>query len=109
MSGLRVGYLIGVAVWALMSLSVPSFAQEPERTREDVNREVILTYSKVYLEQRDYERAEQVILDYISSENDRDGRILFQLGEVQLEQKKFAEACNSYQGAEKNTSVTIVL
>lgn len=101
MSGLRVGYLIGVAVWVLMSLSVPSFAQEPERTREDVNREVILTYSKVYLEQRDYERAEQVILDYISSENDRDGRILFQLGEVQLEQKKFAEACNSYQGAVK--------
>lgn len=74
-------------------------AEESDRTREDVNREVVLTYSKVYLEQRDFERAEQVIRDYIDSENDRSGRLLYQLGEVQLEQKKFADACASYEAA----------
>ncbi len=94
-------FISRVLVCAVLLLSSTADAQEADRTREDVNREVILTYSKVYLEQRDFERAEQVIVDYIASENDRDGRILFQLGEVQLEQKKFADACNSYSAAVK--------
>jgi tetratricopeptide (TPR) repeat protein len=81
------------------SISVARAGDDSERTREDVNREVVLTYSKVYLEQKEFDRAEQVILDYISSENDRDGRLLFQLGEVQLEQRKFSEACASFQSS----------
>lgn len=99
MRNFRLSSMIGMMLGSVFLLSSSAFGQDPERTREDVNREVVLTYSKVYLEQRDFERAEQVILDYISSENDRDGRVLFQLGEVQLEQKKFSDACNSYQSA----------
>jgi hypothetical protein len=99
MRNFRLSSMIGVVLGSVFLFSFSAFGQDPERTREDVNREVVLTYSKVYLEQRDFERAEQVILDYISSENDRDGRVLFQLGEVQLEQKKFSDACNSYQSA----------
>ena len=101
MRDFRSGFISSVLACSALLLSLTVQAQESDRTREDVNREVILTYSKVYLEQRDFERAEQVILEYIASENDRDGRILFQLGEVQLEQKKFADACNSYSAAVK--------
>ncbi len=101
MREIRWGFMSRVLAFSLLFLCSEGFAEESNRTREDVNREVILTYSKVYLEQRDFERAEQVIVDYIASENDRDGRILFQLGEVQLEQKKFADACNSYSEAVK--------
>lgn len=101
MRDIRWSFFSRVLVCAVLLVSSIVEAQETDRTREDVNREVILTYSKVYLEQRDFERAEQVIVDYIRSENDRDGRILFQLGEVQLEQKKFADACNSYSAAVK--------
>ncbi len=63
----------------------------------DVNREVIQTFAKIYSEQKSYDKAEQVITDYLVLEKDQDGALWVQLGEVQMEQKKFPQACQSFQ------------
>ena len=72
-------------------------AQEMGRTRAQVNQEVVRTYAAVYLEQKDYVRAEDVINQYLFLSTEKGEEDLwFQLAEIQMIEGKFPDACHSY-------------
>jgi len=88
----------------MMILIQPSFlearGEESPRTRLDVNHEVVRTYASIYLEQRDYTRAEEVIARYLFLSNEKgEGDLWHELGNIQLMEDKLPEACHSFQMA----------
>ncbi|MBU6153939.1 MAG: hypothetical protein KGP28_06515 [Bdellovibrionales bacterium] len=78
-------------------------ADEKARTRAEVNQEVIRTYAAIYLEQRDYVRAEDVIAQYLflSTETGEED-LWFDLAGIQMIEEKFPEACHSYRKASES-------
>ncbi|NDG85206.1 MAG: hypothetical protein EBX52_09255, partial [Proteobacteria bacterium] len=54
----------------LMSWALSVAAQEAPRTRMEVNHEVVRTYAGIYLEQKDFLRAEEVIARYLFLSNE---------------------------------------
>jgi tetratricopeptide (TPR) repeat protein len=95
---MRVHGVLGILilnVWAN-----PGFAQDVPRTRTDVNQEVVRTYAEIYLEQRDYVRAEEAIARYLFLSSEKgEGQLWQELGEIQEIQFKWVEACHSFQMA----------
>jgi hypothetical protein len=81
---------------AIAETSSPS----TDRTRTQVNQEVIRTYLSIYLEQRDYVRAEEALSGYLFlSKENQEGDLWFQLGQLQSLLGRYAEACHSFQMA----------
>ncbi len=80
-----------------------SHAEELARTRAQVNQEVVRTYAAVYLEQRDYLRAEDVIAQYLflSTESGEED-LWLDLAGIQMIEQKFPEACHSYRKASES-------
>ena len=78
-------------------------AEDSLRTRAQVNQEVVRTYAAVYLEQRDYLRAEDVIAQYLflSTETGEED-LWFDLAGIQMIEQKFPEACHSYLKASES-------
>jgi|GEM_PF-4830440 len=72
-------------------------AESTGRTRAEVNQEVVRTYADVYLEQRDYLRAEDVIAQYLFLSNEKGEEDLWlQLADIRMIEEKFTDACASY-------------
>lgn len=96
----------GVSLLLALCLLASPFSFAEERTRAQVNQEVIRTYLAIYLEQGDYIRAEDAISGYLflSKETD-EGDLWFQLGQLQTLLGRHAEACHSYQMASGQLSL----
>ena len=75
-----------------------SWAQAPEKTKTDTNREVIRTYVKVYNELGQYQQSDDLITGYVSKD-DTDGSLWILLGQTQILEKKFSQACYAFQKA----------
>ncbi len=82
-----------------------AFAEDQARTRAQVNQEVVRTYAAVYLEQRDYVRAEDVIAQYLflSTETGEED-LWLDLAGIQMLEGKFPNACFSYRKASDSRS-----
>ena len=87
-----------VSILALAMLSVSSFAQEREKTKADTNREVIRTYAKLYSEAGQYDRADELLWTYLNHEGEDYGLWVL-LGQTQLQEKKWSQACYAFQKA----------
>lgn len=93
----------------LLLTAFPAFAQqlvETQKTKLDTNREVVRTYARIYLEQKDFNRAETTLTEYLALESG-DGNLWNLLGLTQMESKKYSQACYAFQKA-VNTFTTAV-
>ena len=89
----------------VQSISMETWAQESPRSRLEVNHEVVRTYASIYLEQKDYTRAEEVIARYLFLSNEKgEGDLWHELGEIQLTEEKLPEACHSFQMAAQDAT-----
>ncbi len=96
--------IAGVAL-ALLGCAWSHSAVAAERTRADVNQEVIRTYASIYLEQKDYANAEDVIARYLFlSTETGEGDLWQMLGSIRMLEKKLPEACHAFKMASENSS-----
>lgn len=89
-----------LALFCFVSLSVgtASVAAEAPKTKLDTNREVVRTYARIYLEQKEFDRAESSLTEYLAQEGG-DGNLWNLLGLTQMEQRKYSQACYAFQKA----------
>lgn len=99
---MRVFMRLSVVMWVAVSLiagySSAAPEAEPQKTKLDTNREVVRTYARIYLEQKDFIKAENTLVEYLAQEG-ADGNLWNLLGLTQLEQKKHGQACYAFQKA----------
>jgi hypothetical protein len=90
---------MGVRIFATLTfwMLAGSPAAAEERTRAQVNQEVIRTYLSIYLEQGDYIRAEDALSGYLFlSREPGEGDLWFQLGQLQKLLKRHPDSCHSF-------------
>jgi hypothetical protein len=87
-----------VVLFGLASVTKAADQPQPEKTKADTNREVILTYARIYLDTKDYARADEMLTEYLTSD-DADGNLWLMLGQAQTKEHKLAQACVSFQKA----------
>jgi hypothetical protein len=102
--------LLGL-IWSIgISPGAAALGEDSVRTRAEVNQEVIRTYAAVFLEQRDYVRAEDVIARYLFLSTEKGEEDLwFDLAGIQMIEGKFPEACHSYLKASDSKVRTLRL
>lgn len=88
---------LGFSLICLVPLSL-AIAAEPEKTKTDTNREVVRTYSKVFNEANKFDQTDVLLTDYLNSEGGDMGLWLM-LGQTQIKEKKFSQACYAFQKA----------
>ncbi len=99
----RFKYLVMIAMIQQAFLNV--WGEELPRTRLDVNHEVVRTFASVYLQQKDYIRAEEVIARYLFLSNEKgEGDLWQELGTIQMIEEKLPEACHSFQMAAQDAT-----
>ena len=101
----RNNYLKFNSLFVLFFFSLAAVASEIEKpkTKEDTNREVIRTYAQVYLGEKDFATAENMIATYLASDA-QDSNLWNLLGLTQLELKKYSQACFAFKKASELAS-----
>ncbi|MBS1958127.1 MAG: hypothetical protein JST80_01515 [Bdellovibrionales bacterium] len=93
---------IGLVVYCISLIVSNAFAQtirpETPKTKLDTNREVVRTYARIYLEQKDFAKAENMLTEYLAGEA-ADGNLWNLLGLTQMEERKYSQACYAFQKA----------